>query len=282
MDTKPKVLDGKLLANDIISVIAEKTEKLSRKPQLVVIQVGDDPASTSYIRQKEIFSKRAGFKFNHVILDSSISQNELLGKISVFNNCEEVDGILVQLPLPQHICAAKIANSINPSKDVDGFSPHNMGGIFNRQDTLAPCTPKGIIRLIEHTGIKPEGLHAVVVGASNIVGQPLATMLSKIGMTVTICQKTTKNLSNFVSMADVLVSATGNTKAIDAGFVKKGAVVIDVGINFDRSGKITGDLEQEKIKQLASWYTPVPGGVGPMTVAMLIENTWNAYIDRTS
>jgi methylenetetrahydrofolate dehydrogenase (NADP+)/methenyltetrahydrofolate cyclohydrolase len=257
-----KLIDGKIIANNIIQNIALKTEKLSsRKPCLAVIQVGNDPASSSYIKQKELASIRAGFDFRHITLPINITEHELLTTIEKCCNDNALDSLLVQLPLPKHICPNKIVCRIKSDKDADGFHPHNMGCLFY--------------------GINISGMHAVIVGASNIVGKPLIPLLLAKNTTVTVCHKFTKNLHKHVAMADILISATGNTNAIKANNIKENAIIIDVGINFV-DGKLVGDLDQEIVKQKASWYTPVPGGVGPMTVAMLIENTWKSYINTFS
>lgn len=277
-----KLIDGKIIANNIIQNIALKTEKLSsRKPCLAVIQVGNDPASSSYIKQKELASIRAGFDFRHITLPTNITEHELLTTIEECCNDNALDSLLVQLPLPKHICPNKIVCRITSDKDADGFHPYNMGCLFYGINNIGPCTPLGILRLLEHTQVDISGMHAVIVGASNIVGKPLIPLLLAKNTTVTVCHKFTKNLHKHVAMADILISATGNTNAINANNIKENSIIIDVGINFV-DGKLVGDLDQEIVKQKASWYTPVPGGVGPMTVAMLIENTWKSYINTFS
>jgi len=281
------ILDGKSLALTVIDDIKNKiyscTVKNSlRIPKLVVVQVGNDPASSSYIKQKQTMSLKAGMKFELIQLASTITETELLTTIKALNDNQGVDGFLVQLPLPKHICPSKIVAHILPTKDVDGFHPENMGNIFYRKHDLAPCTPLGILLLLENYKVELIGKNIVIVGASTIVGQPLATMLTNAGATVTLCHKLTNNLPKIVNNSDIIISATGNTKAVDANDIKQNAIVIDVGINFTANGRIIGDLDATIIKKRASLYTPVPGGVGPMTVAALLLNTWHAYLANMS
>ena len=281
------ILDGKRLAmtviNDIKNKISSCTAKNSlRIPKLVVVQVGNDPASSSYIKQKQTMSLKAGMNFELIQLASTITETQLLTTIKDLNDNQEVDGFLVQLPLPKHICPSNIVAHILPTKDVDRFHPENMGNIFYKNHGLAPCTPLGILLLLENYKVELAGKNIVVVGASTIVGQPLATMLSNAGATVTLCHKLTHNLPKIVNNSDIIISATGNIKAVDANDIKQNAIVIDVGINFTDDGRIIGDLDATIVKKRASLYTPVPGGVGPMTVAALLLNTWHAYLANMS
>lgn len=272
------ILDGKAIAEGIISDIAKKTANLNQRcPGLAVLQVGDHAASNSYINQKKLMSVKAGMKFQHIKLPASTSEQELIHEINKLNNDNNIDGFLVQLPLPKQISFINILASIDPSKDVDGFHPRHLGGLFYDDTKLAPCTPLGIMLLLQHANITLTAANVVIVGASTIVGQPLAIMLINQQATVTICQKHTQNLNNIVSRADILISATGNVNAIDTNHIKQDAIVIDVGINHTADGKINGDLDHSILSKRAKLYTPVPGGVGPMTVAALLENTWRAY-----
>lgn len=273
-----QILDGKALANKIVTELHEKIIKTNnRRPKLVVVQVGNDSASNSYIKQKELMSVKAGIDFELRKLSAEIPENELITHIKNINNDNDIDGYLVQLPLPKHISPQKIVGFISPKKDVDGFHPSNMGSLFYNRECLAPCTPLGILLLLREYNIELNGKNISIIGASTIVGQPLSIMLTAEGATVTLCHNLTKNLSEIVNRSDIVISATGNPKALSAKNIKPGAIVIDVGINFDENGKITGDLNADDVKKIASYYTPVPGGVGPMTVAALLVNTWQAY-----
>lgn len=273
-----QILDGKALANKIVTELHEKIIKTNnRPPKLVVVQVGNDSASNSYIKQKELMSVKAGIDFELRKLSAAISENELITHIKNINNDNDIDGYLVQLPLPKHISPQKIVGFISPEKDVDGFHPSNMGSLFYNKECLVPCTPLGILLLLREYKIELNGKNISIIGASTIVGQPLSIILTAEEATVTLCHKLTKNLSEIVNKSDIVISATGNPKALSAKNIKPGAIVIDVGINFDENGKITGDLNADDVKKIASYYTPVPGGVGPMTVAALLVNTWQAY-----
>jgi len=271
------LIDGKAIAQQLRASVKEKVSarltKGLRAPGLAVILVGSDPASQVYVGSKRKACEEVGFVSRSYDLDSTTTQEELLTLIDQLNHDEEIDGILVQLPLPEGLNANLIIEHINPLKDVDGFHPSNVGKLALRQPGLRPCTPKGIIELINSTGTKPHGLEAVVVGASNIVGRPMTLELLLAGCTVTTTHRFTKNLEDKVRNADLLVVAVGKPEFIPGEWIKEGAIVIDVGINRLENGKLVGDVGFVKAKEKAAYITPVPGGVGPMTVASLIENT---------
>lgn len=278
MDPQAKVLDGKKIAEEIVLKIKEEIKLLrSRKPMLNVIQVGEDPASCSYIKQKEKMSKNAGIDFEHIKLQSNISELDLLSIIKEINNNKGIDGLLVQLPLPKHISPSNIIANILPNKDVDGFHPINIGNLFYKNYELAPCTPLGIMKILEYANVNLKGKKVTIIGASNIVGKPLSIMLINANATVKICHKFSDDIESTLAKSDIVISATGNTKAVNPNFIKPGAIVIDVGINQTKDGQIIGDLDAEVVKKISSLYTPVPGGVGPMTVAALMINTMKAY-----
>ena len=272
-----KIIDGKKIAQETISEIKKSIAKNINEginpPGLAVVIVGDNPASAIYVRNKRIACKEAGIKsFNHD-LPEDISEKELIELIESLNNNSEVHGILVQLPLPDHISETKIIESIDPIKDVDGFHPYTIGRLMQRIPVLRPCTSIGVITMLDAIGIDPMGKHAVIVGASNLVGRPLALELLLRGATTTVCHKFTKDLKSFVHQADILAVAVGKIGIIPGSWIKKDAVDFDIGINRDENGKVTGDVDFETAKEQASWISPVPGGVGTMTVAMIIKNT---------
>lgn len=275
-----QLIDGKQIAqeirNQVALNVAERGKQGLRAPGLAVVLVGTDPASQVYVGSKRRACEEVGFVSRSYDLPSDTQESELLELIETLNQDESVDGILVQLPLPEGIDETKIIETIRPDKDVDGFHPYNIGRLAQRIPALRPCTPKGIMSLIESTGVSTKGLHAVIVGASNIVGRPMTLELLLAGCTTTTCHRFTKNLEEEVRRADLLVVAVGKPKFIPGEWIKSGAIVIDVGINRLESGKLVGDVEFEVAKGQASWITPVPGGVGPMTVATLIENTFEA------
>ncbi|WP_448554706.1 bifunctional methylenetetrahydrofolate dehydrogenase/methenyltetrahydrofolate cyclohydrolase FolD [Thalassotalea montiporae] len=272
-----QLIDGKAIAQNIRTSVKEKVaariNQGKRAPGLAVILVGNDPASEVYVGSKRRACEEVGFVSRSYDLPSSTSEKELLALIEELNHDDAVDGILVQLPLPEGLDPNLVIEHINPQKDVDGFHPSNVGKLALRQPGLRPCTPKGIVTLIESTGVKPHGLEAVVVGASNIVGRPMTLELLLAGCTVTTTHRFTKDLESKVRQADLLVVAVGKPEFIPGDWIKKGAIVIDVGINRLESGKLVGDVEFGIAKDKADYITPVPGGVGPMTVASLIENT---------
>ncbi len=272
-----QIIDGKSIAEKLRNRIKEQVESRIeqglRPPGLAVILVGSDPASQVYVGHKRKACIEAGIKSVSYDLPTDTPQQELLELIDKLNNAQEIDGILVQLPLPEHIDAETVIERIHPSKDVDGFHPYNMGRLALRLPILRPCTPFGVMTLLESTGQPIRGQHAVVVGASNIVGRPMSLELLLAGSTVTICHRFTQDLPAQVERADILVVGVGKPGLIKGAWVKPGSIVIDVGINRTAEGKLVGDVEFETARERAGWITPVPGGVGPMTVAMLLQNT---------
>ncbi|MBA6289309.1 MULTISPECIES: bifunctional methylenetetrahydrofolate dehydrogenase/methenyltetrahydrofolate cyclohydrolase FolD [unclassified Colwellia] len=271
------LIDGKLIAQQLRLSVKDKVQQRIknglRVPGLAVILVGSDPASQVYVGSKRKACEEVGFVSRSYDLPLTTSQEQLFNLIDELNNDNAIDGILVQLPLPAGLDANLIIEHINPLKDVDGFHPNNVGKLALRQPGLRPCTPKGIIKLIASTGVEPHGLEAVVVGASNIVGRPMTLELLLAGCTVTTTHRFTKDLETKVRNADLLVVAVGKPEFIPGEWIKAGAIVIDVGINRLENGKLVGDVGFAKAKENAGYITPVPGGVGPMTVASLIENT---------
>lgn len=273
-------IDGKALAatlkNKYQEIVQKSINAGKRAPGLAVILIGDDPASQIYVRNKREACEQIGIRSFYHALPASISQTELIELIEQLNHDETVDGILLQLPLPAHLDAELILESIAPTKDVDGFHPYNLGRLAQRRPLLRPCTPLGVMRLLDHIQQIYKGKHAVIVGASNIVGRPMALELLIAGATTTICHRFTGDLSRYVKEADILVAAVGKPGIIKGDWIKPGATVIDIGINRLPDGKLIGDVEFESASARAAFITPVPGGVGPMTVAMLIENTLTA------
>ncbi|MGL5554776.1 MAG: bifunctional methylenetetrahydrofolate dehydrogenase/methenyltetrahydrofolate cyclohydrolase FolD [Aeromonas veronii] len=272
-----KIIDGKQVAQTIRSQVAAQVQQRlaagKRAPGLAVILVGADPASQVYVGSKRRACEEVGFLSRSYDLSATASQEELLALIDQLNADSQVDGILVQLPLPDHFDTTQVLERIQPDKDVDGFHPYNVGRLAQRIPALRPCTPKGIMTLIETTGVKTHGLHAVVVGASNIVGRPMTLELLLAGCTTTTCHRFTRDLEDQVRRADLLVVAVGKPNFIPGEWIKPGALVIDVGINRLADGSLVGDVEFETARSHAAFITPVPGGVGPMTVASLMENT---------
>ncbi|EPM6963686.1 bifunctional methylenetetrahydrofolate dehydrogenase/methenyltetrahydrofolate cyclohydrolase FolD [Vibrio alginolyticus] len=270
-------IDGTLISQTVRSEVAARVqarvEAGLRAPGLAVVLVGEDPASQVYVGSKRRACEEVGFVSKSFDLPASSSEEELLALIDELNNDDEIDGILVQLPLPAGIDTTHVLERIHPEKDVDGFHPYNVGRLAQRIPKLRSCTPKGIITLLDRYNIELRGKHAVVVGASNIVGRPMTLELLLAGCTTTTCHRFTKDLESHVRQADVVVVAVGKPNFIPGEWIKKGAVVVDVGINRLDSGKLVGDVEYDKARESASFITPVPGGVGPMTVASLIENT---------
>jgi methylenetetrahydrofolate dehydrogenase (NADP+)/methenyltetrahydrofolate cyclohydrolase len=277
------IIDGKAVAKEVQRQIKEEVEGLERRwgmaPGLAVVLVGDDPASHIYVRNKEKACKEAGIRSFEHFLPATISERDLLALVHHLNKDKNVHGILVQLPLPPHIRADKILEAVSPHKDVDGFHPVNQGMLILGGDGFKPCTPMGIMKLLEAVSCDPKGKNAVVVGRSNIVGKPVALLLLEKHATVTICHSRTVNLRDEVGRADILVAAIGKAGLIRGDWIKVGAVVIDVGVNRLPSGKLAGDVEFETAKERASAITPVPGGVGPMTICMLLYNTLKAAKD---
>ena len=271
------IIDGKKIAEKIISeiknkVITNQSEGIT-PPGLAVIQVGEDPASSVYVRNKRKACEEVGMKSFNYDLDQSTTQKELIELVESLNSNAEVNGILIQLPLPTHINETIVIETINPSKDVDGFHPYTIGRLMQRIPLLRPCTAIGVITMLEAIEIDPKGMNAVIVGASNLVGRPLNLELLLKGATTTVCHKFTKNLKDHVMSADILAVAVGKPNFIPGSWIKEDAIVFDIGINRNENGKLTGDVDFDSAKEKASWISPVPGGVGPMTVAMLIKNT---------
>jgi methylenetetrahydrofolate dehydrogenase (NADP+) / methenyltetrahydrofolate cyclohydrolase len=274
------ILDGKSLAEKIYTDIAKKVSLLSFPPKLVVIFVGNHSASSVYVQNKEKACEKSKILSEVIRFPEDISEESLLAKISELNKDKSVSGIIVQLPLPSHISPEKVIHSIDPKKDADGFHPTNLGEMLlsKQGELLPPATPGGIIRLLEEYKIDVSGLNAVVVGRSNIVGKPIASMLLNRDATVTICHSKTKDISSYTSKADLLIAAVGKSEMITGEMVKQGAIVIDVGIHRKTDGLLCGDVDFKSVAQKASFITPVPGGVGPMTVATLIENAYRATL----
>lgn len=276
------LIEGKKIANEIYENLAQEVDELKKKhtlqPKLAVIMVGDNPASLSYIKQKRKACEKTGIEWVQFDYDEKLSQAELLDKIEELNQDYSVHGILVQLPLPEHFEVPKVIRAIDPHKDVDGFTAYNLGKMFlsTEFEDLPPCTPAGVIKMLEYYDINVEGMDATIVGASNIVGKPLSTMLLNRGATPTVCHIKTKDLKKHTLNADLLCVAVGKINLITEDMVKEGAVVIDIGTNRTEEGKLRGDCDFEKIEPKVSYITPVPGGAGPMTVACLMENTVKA------
>ena len=271
------IIDGKEIAKNLRSKIADEVSTFERPPGLAVILVGEDPASAVYVRNKELACKQAGFFSDKIIKSENITEEQLLEEVERLNNNPHIDGILVQLPLPKHINANKVIEHISPLKDVDGFHSENIGKLMQNKSHLRPCTPKGVMTMLESIDCKIEGMNCVVVGASNIVGRPMAMELLNARGTVTICNSRTKNLPEKLRQADIVVVGVGIPKMVKGEWIKEGAVVIDVGINRLEDGSLVGDVDYEAIRDIAGAITPVPGGVGPMTIATLLENTMIAY-----
>lgn len=281
------IIDGKAVAQDVRSGVAQKVAALKEKgvnPCLAVILVGSNPASVSYVTGKRKALAEAGMEDRSVDLPETVTEDELLAKIHALNEDKTVHGILVQLPLPKHISEEKVLLAIAPEKDVDGFHPVNVGNMMIGKKAFLPCTPHGILVLLQKAGIKTDGAHAVVIGRSNIVGKPVSILLTRreFNCTVTICHTGTKNIAEITRQADILIAAAGRPNTVTADMVKPGAAVIDVGVNripdaTKKSGfHLEGDVDFNAVKEVASFITPVPGGVGPMTIAMLMYNTLEA------
>lgn len=281
-----QIINGKTLAAELrAEIAAEITARKARglrAPGLAVILVGDDPASTIYVNNKRQACEEVGITSLYHHLSDNVSENALIELIQTLNQDKNIDGILVQLPLPQHIDRSKVIELIDPRKDVDGFHPYNLGRLAQRRPLLRPCTPYGIMKLLEHIQQVYENRHAVVVGSSNIVGRPMALELLLANCTVTICHRFTHDLAEPIQRADIVVSAVGKPGLIKGAWIKPGATVIDVGMNRLPDGTLTGDVEFAAASLRAGWITPVPGGVGPMTVAMLLQNTLLAHLKSQS
>ena len=274
-----ELLNGKELAQKLQQEMTQEVTELKEKglqPGLAVILVGEDPASQVYVRNKERAANNIGMYSVVYRLPETTSEADLITKIEELNHDDKVHGILVQLPLPKHINEDLVLDTIDPAKDVDGFHPMNLGNLFAGKPTMIPCTPAGIMELIKLSGLDLAGKNAVIIGRSNIVGKPMAHLLLQVNATVTICHSKTKDLPKVAKQADVLVVAIGRANFVTADFVKEGAVVIDVGINRDENNKLTGDVKFDEVAPLTSYITPVPGGVGPMTITMLMRQTIDA------
>ena len=291
-----RIIDGKTVARGIEDEVAGELGRLPWRPGLVAVRVGNDPASEIYVRSKAKKAKELGFRSGQRVFPETLSEADLLGEVDRLNRDDEVDGILVQLPLPKHIDATRVLDAIDPAKDVDGFHPINVGRLHLGRPTLAPCTPSGVMRLIDSTGQKIEGRYAVVVGRSDIVGKPQAALLLQRNATVTICHSRTADLGSMVHQADIVVVAVGKAFVVTGDMIKPGAIVIDVGMNrmdaafasrlthdpeklrlLEKNGSVlVGDVDFARAREIAGWITPVPGGVGPMTIAMLMRNTLTA------
>ena len=270
-----QILDGKSLAAAIRAELKHKVSELVQRgvrPGLAVILAGDNAASRVYVKNKVLASEQTGVHSRLHEYPTSVSENELLERVAALNADPAVHGILVQLPLPHHVNAARVLESVSPAKDVDGFHHANLGALLAGEPKLVPCTPAGIIRLLEHNGVPLAGRQAVVIGRSNIVGKPLALLLLQRDATVTVCHSKTADLRSVCRTADILVAAIGRAKLVGAEMVKPGACVIDVGVNRLADRTLAGDVDFAAVKEIAGWITPVPGGVGPMTIAMLLEN----------
>jgi methylenetetrahydrofolate dehydrogenase (NADP+)/methenyltetrahydrofolate cyclohydrolase len=279
MEVTAQPIDGKELSIKKRREIQANVQNLKNEgvvPGLVVILVGNDDASRTYVANKQKACKELGIYSELITFDSTVTQDILLSKIYELNESKDIHGILVQLPLPEYLDEDEIINAISPMKDVDGFHPINVGKMVIGQDALMPCTPSGVIVMLEDNDISLSGKHVVIVGRSNIVGKPLGQMLLNRDATVTYCHSKTRDLESFTNQADILIAAVGRANFITADYVKKGAVVIDVGINRNEEGKLCGDVAYHQVKDMASYITPVPGGVGPMTITMLMYNTVKA------
>ncbi len=275
-----QILDGKVIAADLKKEIKSKVdariEQGLRRPGLAVVLVGENPASQVYVRNKRRSCEEVGFYSERHDLPVDTNEADLLALIDKLNADDAIDGILVQLPLPEQIDEESVIERILPTKDVDGFHPYNVGRLVLRMPILRPCTPKGIMTMLERTGQKLEGLDAVIIGQSNIVGRPMALELLAARCTITVCHSRTKDLEEKCRNADILVAAVGRSRFVPGDWIKPGAIVIDVGINRTDEGKLVGDVDFDSCSERASWITPVPGGVGPMTIATLLENTLQA------
>lgn len=275
-----KLLDGKKVKLEKLEQLKSKILELNEKVGLAVIQIGDDPASCVYVRQKANMASTLGYYFEHIKLSEEVTEDEVLGLIDKLNVDDRIDGMLVQMPIPKHLDSKKIQNSIVPFKDVDGLTDVNMGRLSHGVESLVPCTPSGIMTLLRYYGIDVSDKNVVIVGRSDLVGKPLAALMLNENATVTVCHSKTKNLRSFTHQADILVVAVGKANLIDSSYVKEGVVVVDVGINRLKDGSLCGDVDFESVKDVASYITPVPGGVGQMTVYELANNTYKAKLLR--
>jgi len=271
-----KLIDGKAVSQKIKIQVQQRVEKLAKQgiiPGLAVVLVGENSASLTYVKNKKKTCEALGMRSDLHQFPDTMTEQELLSTIDELNNDSNIHGILVQLPLPKQIDEFKVISAISPEKDVDGFHPISVGNMMIGKEAFLPCTPHGIMELLAHYDIDPAGKHAVVIGRSNIVGKPIGQLLLQKDATVTYCHSKTKDLAEFTKQADILIAAVGRAKFIDHTYIKPGAVIIDVGMNRDENGKLCGDVDFQDVQETASFVTPVPGGVGPMTIAMLMGNT---------
>ncbi len=271
-----KILDGKQIAKEYRQGLKDQVEELNKQgftPKLSVILVGNDDASQSYVKSKKKAAEEIGMISEIIHLDESTTEKEVLNELGRLNNDDSVSGILVQVPLPKQVSEQKVLEAINPDKDVDGFHPTNIGKLCIHEQTFIPCTPLGIMEILKHSDIDLEGKNAVVIGRSHIVGQPVSKLLLQANCTVTILHSRTKNMSEYLKNADIIVSAVGKPRLVTKDVVKEGAVVIDVGNTPDENGKLKGDVDYDEVKNVAGAITPVPGGVGPLTITMVLNNT---------
>ena len=270
-----KILDGKQIAKEYRQGLKDQVEELNKQgftPKLSVILVGNDDASQSYVKSKKKAAEEIGMISEIIHLDESTTEKEVLNELGRLNNDDSVSGILVQVPLPKQVSEQKVLEAINPDKDVDGFHPTNIGKLYINKQTFVPCTPLGIMEILKHSDIDLEGKNAVVIGRSHIVGQPVSKLLLQANCTVTILHSRTKNMSEYLKNADIIVSAVGKPRLVTKDVVKEGAVVIDVGNTPDENGKLKGDVDYDEVKNVAGAITPVPGGVGPLTITMVLNN----------
>lgn len=277
-----RIIDGKAIAAELRATVAGRVAALGYRPGLVVVLVGDDPASAVYVRNKDRAALGAGFESRTIRLPAATSEAELLAVIAGLNDDPQTDGILVQLPLPRHIATAAIIRAVDPAKDVDGFHPGNVAALALGAPRLVPCTPRGVMRLLEVAGTPVAGRRAVVLGRSNIVGRPMAALLLSADATVTIAHSRTRDIAAECRRAEILIAAVGRAEMVKAEWIGPGATVIDVGINRTEAGTLVGDVDYQATREVAGAITPVPGGVGPMTIACLLENTLEAAIARRS
>lgn len=280
-----RLIDGKAVSQQIKESVKKRVQALAESgvvPGLAVVLIGENSASHTYVKNKKKTCESLGMRSDLHQFPESLTEEDLLKTIHDLNQDPGVHGILVQLPLPDHIDEFKVILAIDPEKDVDGFHPISVGNMMIGREAFLPCTPHGIVKLLEHYEIDPSGKHTVVIGRSNIVGKPVGQLLLQKDSTVTYCHSRTKDLTAHTRQADILISAIGRAKFVDSSFIKPGAVVIDVGMNRDENGKLCGDVDFEDVKETASFLTPVPGGVGPMTIAMLMENTVHSAESRLS
>jgi methylenetetrahydrofolate dehydrogenase (NADP+)/methenyltetrahydrofolate cyclohydrolase len=280
MEDNMILLDGKVVKKEVLEQIKKELVNIERPLGLAVIQVGEDEASKVYVRQKAKMAEELGFNFQHIQGPENVEETELLRKIDELNEDDTVDGILVQMPIPKHLNPSVIQNRINYLKDVDGLTDLNAGCLVHNKESLVPCTPQGIIELLQYYNIELKGKNVTIIGRSDLVGKPLASLMTNNDATVTLCHSKTKNLNLYTKHADILIVAVGKAKLIKEDQIKKGAVIVDVGINRQEDGSLCGDVDFEQVKDKASYITPVPGGVGQMTVACLAKNTYKAFTLR--